>query len=659
MLNNLSATLCLTASSLALASATPAIAQRLLTPTEAAAAFGAREKIIDASISPAGDQVAIIIPGKGQSTLLAVTQLATGKSEVISSADGNPLSLSSCGWVSNSRLVCIHYGISSMEGQMLAYSRLAALDSNGQNVVPLGARERVQHYAQQSDGYVIDWLDGSSNKVLMARNYVPAKGTANSIGSIYDGLGVDVMDTRTGKVDHVEMADRATQFYLSDGAGNVRIKAIDVNQKLDWQSGSELSFSYRPAGNKGWKPFSVYSRVTDEGLYPIAVDAASNTAYSLKKTNGRDAVYRTKLDGSLTTELVFAHPQVDVTGIVRAGRNGKVVGASYATDKRETVYFDPEYKKLGDGLSKAIAHLPLIRFVDSSTDGGKQIIYASSDVNPGQYFLYDAATRQMELLVPSRPELQNVTLSTVKPIAYRAADGTMVPGYLTLPLGSDGKNLPAIVMPHGGPAARDEWGFDWWAQYYANRGFAVLQPNFRGSSGYGDGWFQKNGFKSWKAAIGDVNDAGKWLVSQGIADAGKLAIVGWSYGGYAALQANVVDPDLFKAIVAVAPVTDLDMLRDEQVGFTNMRLARDYIGSGPHIQEGSPARHAAKFKAPVLMFHGDKDINVSVKEARVMDSALRKADKKSELIVYKGIDHQLDDSDIRIDMLTKSEAFLR
>jgi dipeptidyl aminopeptidase/acylaminoacyl peptidase len=160
--------------------------------------------------------------------------------------------------------------------------------------------------------------------------------------------------------------------------------------------------------------------------------------------------------------------------------------------------------------------------------------------------------------MPERPDLADYKLAPVKAITYKAADGTDIPAYLTLPPGSDGKNIPAIVMPHGGPASRDEWGFDWLSQFFAHQGYAVLQPNFRGSSGYGEAWFQKNGYQSWKTAIGDVNDAGRWLSAQGIAAPGKLAIVGWSYGGYAALQSAVLDPDLFKAIVAVAPVTDLE-----------------------------------------------------------------------------------------------------
>jgi dipeptidyl aminopeptidase/acylaminoacyl peptidase len=258
-----------------------------------------------------------------------------------------------------------------------------------------------------------------------------------------------------------------------------------------------------------------------------------------------------------------------------------------------------------------------------------------------------------------RSPLDRTPLATVKPITYRAADGTAIPGYLTLPPGSSERDLPAIVMPHGGPGARDEWGFDWLAQFFAHRGFAVLQPNFRGSAGYGEAWFQKNGFQSWRTAVSDVNDAGRHLVAAGIARPGKLAIVGWSYGGYAALQSAVLDPTLFKGIVAIAPVTDLDALREESRGYTNFNLVDRFIGRGPEVRAGSPAQNATAITAPVLMFHGDLDLNVGVRQSRIMKDRLSGAGKDVSLIEFKGLDHQLDDSAARTRMLETSDSFLR
>lgn len=251
-------------------------------------------------------------------------------------------------------------------------------------------------------------------------------------------------------------------------------------------------------------------------------------------------------------------------------------------------------------------------------------------------------------------------MGAVKAVTYPAADGTKIPAYLTLPPNTSDKNLPAIVLPHGGPASRDQWGFDWLVQFFVNRGFAVIQPEYRGSAGYGEDWSNDNAFHSWKTAIGDVNDAGRWLIKQGIAAPAKLAIVGWSYGGYAALQSNVLDPDLFKAVVAIAPVTDLQVLRQQQKGFVSQRLAQAEIGNDAAVlAAGSPAQHADMFKAPVIMFQGSKDINVDPEEAALMDKQLKKAGKISTLVSYPGLDHQLDDSAARADMLAKADGFLK
>jgi dipeptidyl aminopeptidase/acylaminoacyl peptidase len=208
-------------------------------------------------------------------------------------------------------------------------------------------------------------------------------------------------------------------------------------------------------------------------------------------------------------------------------------------------------------------------------------------------------------------------------------------------------------MPHGGPSSRDYWGFDALAQFLAARGYAVLQPEYRGSAGYGDAWLNENGFKNWRTSIGDITASAKWLASQGIANPSKMAIFGWSYGGYAALQSAVTEPSLYKAVIAVAPVTDLQMAKDEARNFTNYDLVQRVIGSGPHIQEGSPLQHASSINAPVLLIHGTLDDTVRYAESKEMDEALKKAGKQRVLLTFNGLDHQLDDSDARTQMLTK------
>jgi dipeptidyl aminopeptidase/acylaminoacyl peptidase len=417
---------------------------------------------------------------------------------------------------------------------------------------------------------------------------------------------------------------------------------------------------YHPPSSTEWRKLSDYNSANREGFEPAAVDPDLNIAYGYKKNDGRLAVYSVSLDDSLTEKLVYANADVDVDGLVRVGRARHVVGVAYSTDTTHEKILVPEIAQLLASLSKALPHQPLLRVADASADESKMLILAESDNDPGVYYLFDCKARQLRPLLAVREPLLGAKLANVRPVSYAATDGTMIPGYLTLPPGAESaKGLPAIIMPHGGPSARDEWGFHWLVQFYAARGFAVLQPNFRGSAGYGDAWLGKQGFKSWRIAIGDVLAAGHWLVSQGIADPEKIAIVGWSYGGYAALQSAVMEPGFFKAVVATAPVTDLSALKEESRGWSDFGLEAGLIGSGPEMHAGSPAEHADKIKVPVLLFHGGMDRNVSIAQSKRMAARLSQAGAKSELVTWDDLDHQLDDSTARTQMLRKSDSFLR
>lgn len=634
----------------------PAIAQENL-----AAQFGARETVQQLSISPGGTRVAMIRPVEGRGAAVVVGDLTTGAMKVVLTSSGRPDRLSRCQWASDTRLVCNAFLIQNL-GEKLGFTRMVSVNHDGSDMKLLSSRDNSRSIGfAQSGGDIIDWgPDGSDGSVLMTRVFVPEGQTGSHLGSKRAGYGVELVDATTLRRRVIEEPRGTAIEYISDGKGNVRVMGLQATAA--GYDGDTIRYSYRMAGSRDWQELSALrlgGAGRASGFNPYAVDSAKNVVYGFDDHQGRRALFSIALDGSLNRSLVLAHPSVDIDGLIRVGRQRRVVGASYATDRRQAEYFDPELQRLRNSLGKALPDKPLVSFLDASADETKLVVFAGGDTDPGTYYVYDKRTKRLEELAAVRPQLRKVALATVKPVAFPAADGTEIPGYLTLPAGSDGKNLPAIVMPHGGPGARDEWGFDWLAQFYAARGFAVLQPNFRGSTGYGDAWFQKNGFQSWRTAIGDVNDGGRWLVSQGIARADQLAILGWSYGGYAALQSPALDPGLFKAIVAIAPVTDLETLRAESRGFSNFPQVDAFIGHGDHVQDGSPARNAGRIKAPVLLFHGDQDLNVGIGESRMMADRLRDAGGKVELVEFDGLDHQLDDDKARTAMLARSDAFLR
>ncbi|HWU96197.1 MAG TPA: prolyl oligopeptidase family serine peptidase, partial [Sphingomonas sp.] len=517
------------------ASAMPAIA---LAQSEDARNFGAREFVQQISLSPDGTQVAMLEPVEGRGDALVVANLETGATKAILNSSGDPDQITSCRWASSTRIVCNIFMIEKLD-QKVAFTRMVSLNADGSDLKLLSQRDSATALGiVQSGGDIIDWgPDGSNGSVLMTRVFVPEYSTGSHMANAREGLAVELVDATTLKRKVVESPRGDANEYISDGHGDVRIIGFAQTRHEGMLTGS-YSYQYRTANDRSWKRLG--DLVSDgnggySGFNPYAVDRDANVVYGFDGKDGRTALYSIALDGSLTRKLVFEHPQVDVDGLVRIGRQRRVVGVSYATDKRATEFFDPELQKLRAALTRALPNKPLVTFVDASADEKKLLLFAGGDTDPGTYFLYDKTSKKLGEIMPLRPQLAAAKLASVKPVTFPAADGTQIPGYLTLPAGSDGRNLPAIVMPHGGPGARDEWGFDWLAQFYAARGFAVLQPNFRGSTGYGDGWFQKNGFQSWRTAIGDVNDGGRWLEKQGIAAPGKLAIVGWSYGGYAAL----------------------------------------------------------------------------------------------------------------------------
>ena len=633
------------------------LSSQAIAQTDNAASFGLRESG-EMSLSPDGTQIANIQPTKGAGSALHIAAVDNGSFKAVLNSDGLENQLDWCEWSSNTRLVCSLSATRSDGDLLIGFNRLIAVNSDGTAIKHLGQRRSDRTIGlRQFDGRIIGWSVTGHGEVLMARSYIEEGSTGTRLANTSEGLGVDSIDTETLKSRKIETPRNGASDYIADAEGNVRIMSmVDVDGNGDLRGITR--HLYRTPSDKVWRFFSEV-RVGKDGFEPVSVDLKQNVAYAFGKHNGRSALFKVALDGTLASSLLLSNDKVDIGSTVTLGRKGRVIGAQFVTDKRQTILFDPEYLTLQKRLSKAIPGLPLIEFVGASQDENRLLLFAGSDQDPGRYFIFDKRAKTLNEISLARPSLEKTRLSKVTPVQYPAADGTMIPGYLTLPVDSDGRNIQAIVMPHGGPASRDEWGFDWWAQFYAAQGFAVLQPNFRGSSGYGDGWYVENGFKSWRTAIGDVNDAGRWLIKQGIANPSKLAIVGWSYGGYAALQSPALDPNLFKAIVAVAPVTDLRMMIDESEGFTNSVLVARFVGSGEHITSGSPLKQVSGITAPVLMFSGDRDSNVGVAQSRAMNAALIKAGKDSRLVIYKGLNHQLPDSNSRADMLRQSDAFLK
>jgi len=313
-----------------------------------------------------------------------------------------------------------------------------------------------------------------------------------------------------------------------------------------------------------------------------------------------------------------------------------VIGVRYTTDSPQVHFIDAragrEHASLQYALEHQFGQTVQIEPVSQSQSGNRQILEISSDTQPPTYFLYDRALKNLSPLIEGRAGIAREQLSPTKHVGYAARDGLAIPAYLTLPLGREPKRLPLIALVHGGPFARDMIQWDPEVQLFTSRGFAVLQVNFRGSSGFG-ARYRQSGYREWGQKMqDDITDGIKWLVAEGIADPDRVGIYGGSFGGYAALVGLTKTPELYRAGAAYAAVTDIElMLSDDQWYDWGSNWHEIMIGGEggdtERLRASSPLRHVANVRVPVMLGHGSDDERVHVRQSELMAKALKDAGK--------------------------------
>lgn len=330
-------------------------------------------------------------------------------------------------------------------------------------------------------------------------------------------------------------------------------------------------------------------------------------------------------------------------------------------DELDYEFFDPGDQKIWKAIAAAYPG-DRIELQSVSADRQKYVVRVDSATEGPAFALVDLQTRKGAWIGSEYVDLGDKDISPKRSIAFKAADGLPLTGYLTLPREKPGKNLPLVVFPHGGPAARDEPGFDWWAQAMASRGYAVLQVNYRGSRGFG--WaFQSAGFGQWGRKMQtDLSDGVRYLAEQGIIDPSRVCIVGGSYGGYAALAGAALDPGVYRCAASVAGPSDLERMVNDARGISwetpAERYWLRYMGRTSDLRAISPVHHAADVRIPVLLVHGKDDTVVPFEQSRIMADALRKAGKSVELVTLNNEDHWLSRGDTRLQMLQSVVSFL-
>lgn len=386
-------------------------------------------------------------------------------------------------------------------------------------------------------------------------------------------------------------------------------------------------------------------------------------------------VYMEKGEGGKPASIVLLN--MDTREETQLSDNGTVSPSGYlwSSDRKTLLavwyedgvpYWDfiaadhPETKAYA-GLVKAFPG-KAVRFMRPSEDGRFLSMRVYSDTAPPEAYLFDRQTGKAKFLTASMEWIKPEEMATMKPVSVKTRDGLVIHGYLTVPKGSDGKNLPMIVNPHGGPhGPRDEWGFNPEVQLLANRGYAVLQMNYRGSGGYGNA-FEGMGYRKWGTTMqDDLTDSVHWAVSQGIADPNRVCIYGASYGGYAALMSVVREPDLYKCTVGYVGVYDLDIQRDAD--FMAHESGRNYLKDAYPLEKSeraaqSPVYGVDRIKVPIMLVHGEKDVRVPIKNMNVLVDKLASVGKKpDDIIVEKKEAHGFRDLDNQVNLYTRMLAF--
>jgi dipeptidyl aminopeptidase/acylaminoacyl peptidase len=470
------------------------------------------------------------------------------------------------------------------------------------------------------------------------------------VSSLYE------VDTRSGKSRDIDEGTQSTDQWVIDPDGKPAARS-------EWDQKSH-DFTILVKQGMGWT--QIYHR--NDGnkliLYGLTVDRKAIAAVGLDQ-DGRSKLLAIPLDGT-APQVLFEDPEYGVASATFDRIDQRPLGVYLDGIGIEYRWIDPQYQQRAKALSKNFPS-QRIYLLDQSSDRSRLILSVEAVDKPPTFYVIDFTTHKADILAEAYPALADVPLGKVSKITYKARDGSDIPAYLTTPPGITADTPRAlVVLVHGGPAARDYFEFNWLAQFIASRGYLVLQPQYRGSTGFGEA-FRKAGIHQWGFLMqDDVTDGVKAMIDQKLADSHRICIAGASYGGYAALAGAAFTPDLYACAISVNGVYDLPLLQVYVVKHYgelsgNVKYWREEIGSpqDPRLAEKSPSRHAASVKAPVLLMQSTDDTVVPVEQADAMAAALRLTDKQVKLVKMPGDDHGLSNAETRVQVLQEMDTFLQ
>ena len=486
--------------------------------------------------------------------------------------------------------------------------------------------------------------------------YVDPNGNWALVSSQNDAFSypsVKRVDLTTGETAIVEkQRDRVWRWYADD-KGIVRAGiAFDGPRWTIW---------YRDRPEEKLRAIRGKLRTDDDSTVDRLIFRGNRSWVLSNDRTGRFGLYNYDVKTGVIGDPVFEHPEVDVDDVYYHPATGDVSAVKYQDDRMRLFWLDSKMKGLQAKLDQAIqnaVNLP----VGWSDDENRVLVWSASASDPGRYFLLDRKKGQMRPVVESYPDIDPDQLAAVKPIRYQARDGLALRGYLTFPRGREPKALPLIVFPHGGPFARDDWTYDPVVQFLANRGYAVLQPEFRGSTGFGKDFVSKGYGEIGKKMQDDLDDGIDWLLKEGQVDAKRVCIMGFSYGGYAAMWGAIRNPERYRCAASWAGPSDLNaMMRYDRQLFSASRYFQEWrkrFPTGSELDDVSPIKFADRLKVPLFIAHGEDDDTVPAKQSHKMVEALTKAGAPVTSAFFKDSKHDFGSSKDLESWLKSLEAFL-
>ena len=579
------------------------------------------------SISPNGEYLAFMQPWE-QRLNVFVEKIGSGQATRVTSAKARDIA--GYAWKGDNRIVYIQ----DTGGD--ENFRLYAVGIDGSNPKDLTPFEKVR-------AQIIDNLEQNGTEILVGLN--------KRNPQIFDVYRINV---NTGAMEMIAENPGNYTGWGTDWDGKLRI-AITTD-------GVNSSVLVRNTETEKFAPLVTTS--FKETFAPLVFTSDNKQLY-VSTNIGRDktAIVKYDVENKKELEKIYEHPEVDVTSLLSSRKRRVITGVSYTTDKSQYHFIDKQRADLQKDLERRLPGYE-VRLAGCNREEDKCLVRSFTDRSRGAYYFYDLKAKDFRKLADISPWLNEQDMAPMKPIKYQSRDGLTINGYLTLPKGVAARNLPVVVNPHGGPWFRDQWGYNPEVQFLANRGYAVLQVNFRGSTGYGRKFWEAS-FKQWgKAMQNDITDGVQWLIKEGIADPKRVGIYGGSYGGYATLAGLTFTPDLYAAGVDYVGVANLFTFIKTIPPYWKPYLEMIYemVGHPERDKDlltaASPVFHSAKIKVPLLIAQGANDPRVNKAESDQMVEALKARGIEVPYIVKSNEGHGFSNEENRFEFYRAMEDFL-